>query len=204
MIKPVIIGNPRPLTQADMALLREKRAEPRVERFRDSHHQVALLFAMGHRVQEIIEITGYSYNRIRTLHLDPAFQDLISRKRDKVEAAHIDANVAGTSMSLQGRQAALRHLLQHFEELDEVGETMGPKTALAIFEGLADRTGMGRHTTQTNVNVELASELEERIRKFNAMKQIEAGPAVQTSRAPPQAAVSAERVAQPLPFKRRM
>jgi len=170
-------------------------------KFRDAHHQVALLFAMGHSIETVMEITGYSYGRITTLRGDPAFQDLIARKREKVEATHIDANEAGYAEMTRLRQGYLRHLGQHLEEADEAGETVSPKTALAIAVEMADRTGLVRHSTNTQVQIQLGTELEERIRKFNAMRQIEAQPTPQTSVEPK--LVAAAPAPPPLPFKRR-
>jgi len=176
MKKPIHIGPVRELTQAETAMLRERRAMPRIAKLRDAHHQVALLFAMGHTPYEVRDITGYSYERVRTLHADPAFQDLIARKREKVEQTHMDAQAAFAAESVRLRQAAVRHLAQFYEEADEAGETVSPKTSLAIAVEMADRTGFGRHTSSTNVNVAIGEELEERIRKFNAMKQVEVLP----------------------------
>src|SRR5215468_8388917 len=198
---PVTIGQVRELTQADTALLRERRATPKITKFRDAHHRVALLFALGHTTGEVMTVTGYSYERLRTLQSDPAFQDLVAKKREKAEQAHIDANAEYTTLSTWLRQAAARHLAQYFEELDEAGETVSPKTALAIAVEMADRTGFGRHTTSTNVNVGIGLELEERIRKFNALKQVEAVPSPQTSVQPKPAVLPP--VTAPLPFKRR-
>src|SRR5258707_526632 len=93
--KPEILSV-RPLTREDLALVIEKRADGEgrpiqgaVRRFRDPHHRVARLFASGLRMNEVVERCGYSYQRVHTLSTDPAFQELIAKYREKVDAAFV-------------------------------------------------------------------------------------------------------------------
>src|SRR5438046_2040789 len=79
---PEVIGV-RPLTQADLALPRGK--APAVKRFRDSHHRVARLVAMGLRPGAVSIASGYSRVRISILLSDPAFQELVVGYRNDVD-----------------------------------------------------------------------------------------------------------------------
>ena len=93
--KPEILSV-RPLTREDLALVVDKRLgddgrpiNGAVRRFRDPHHRVARLFASGLRVGEVVERSGYSYNRVKTLYDDPAFQQLIAKYREKVVSSFV-------------------------------------------------------------------------------------------------------------------
>ena len=82
----------RELVREDLSALKEKRAlGPAVARFRDPHHRLARLFAVGLRYEDICAKSGYSYNRISSLARDPAFQDLIASYRDKVDKAFVQS-----------------------------------------------------------------------------------------------------------------
>ena len=90
--KPEIL-KVRPLTREDLGSIVEKRpglvGTSVVKRFRDPHHRVARLFALGLRIQEVADRSGYSYNRVFTLSQDPAFQQLIAKYREKVDASFV-------------------------------------------------------------------------------------------------------------------
>lgn len=166
----VLVGPPRQLLPADTPMLRERRATPKVKKFREAHHRLALLIAQGHTTDAITKLTGYSYSRVSTLMMDPAFQDLVAQKRALVDQDQLDADSAYREEIMKARMAAARHLNQYIEEMDETDETMPVRTALAINEFTADRTGFGKHTTSTNLNANWSVTLEDRIRKFNKLK----------------------------------
>lgn len=170
LAKPVLVGPARQLTPGDTPQLREPRSVPKVKKFREAHHRLAMLMAQGHTLADVIKLTGYSTGRISTLQQDPAFIDLVAQKRALVEQDQLDADQEYRAAIMQARMAAVRHVNQYIEEMDETDETMPIRTALAINEFTADRTGFGKHTTSTNLNANWSVTLEDRIRKFNKLK----------------------------------
>src|SRR6266403_1057096 len=188
--KPEILSV-RPLTREDLGLILEKRADGEgrpiqgaVRRFRDPHHRVARLFAAGLRVQEVADRSGYSYQRVHTLSTDPAFQELIAKYREKVDAAFI-ANAdefyeqATSNMRMAERQIAER--LEAAE--DEDGSPIPLKTLVDISGDRMDRFGYGKRQTNLNVNADFASLLEKAIARSG--KTIEATAIPSPRLAPP-------------------
>jgi hypothetical protein len=165
------IKSVRALTKEDLPKLGEKRRDiGRVQRFRDSHHRVARLYARGYKTHEIMMMTGYSYQRLATLSGTPAFQDLIAgyRLEDVMEEERDEVEY----LQRRAMLASLRHMNDHYDELDEVGELMPAKTALAIAADCADRLGYSRHTKSTvDVNV-YADRLDKAIRIANGVDLI--------------------------------
>jgi hypothetical protein len=193
-----MVGMARELKPEDTPQLRAPRAVPKVRKFREAHHRLAMLLAQGHDLAAITKLTGYSTTRITTLGQDPAFQDLVAQKRALVEKDQLDADAEYRSEILRARSAAIRHVNQYIEETDELDETLPVRVALAINEFAADRTGFGKHTTSTNQNVNWTVTLEERIRKFNRLKTADP----KTIELP--AIAGPERQATIAPFKRRI
>jgi len=190
--KPEILSV-RPLTREDLGLILEKRADGEgrpiqgaVRRFRDPHHRVARLFAAGLRVQEVADRSGYSYQRVHTLSTDPAFQELIAKYREKVDASFV-ANVdefyeqATSNMRMAERQIAER--LEAAE--DEDGSPIPLKTLVDISGDRMDRFGYGKRQTNLNVNADFASLLEKAIARSG--KTIEANAIPGNSLPPPKA-----------------
>jgi hypothetical protein len=172
LAKPVLIGLARELSPEDTPQLRAPRAVPKVRKFREAHHRLAMLMAQGHDGASIMKLTGYSSGRISSLGQDPAFQDLVAQKRALVEKDQLDADATYREEILRARMAAIRHVNQYIEETDELDETIPIRVALSLSEFTADRTGFGKHTTSTNQNVNWTVTLEERIRKFNRLKTV--------------------------------
>jgi hypothetical protein len=192
-----MVGQARVLVPEDTPQLREPRAVPKVRRFREAHHRVAMLIAQGHKLDDVCKLTGYSASRISTLSQDPAFVDLVAQKRALVEQDQLDADSEYRKEIMRARMASIRHVNQYIDETDELDETLPIRVALAINEFAADRTGFGKHTSSTNTNVNWTVTLEERIRKFNKIKEaktIEASPAL----------AGPDKQATVTPFKRRI
>lgn len=151
----------RELQRDELVRLHEKRAKiPLVTRLRDSHHRIARLFASGLRPAEVAERSGYSYNTICNYHGDPAFQELIAHYRKMVDEAYVVAQDAYHDLATRNMLAAERHISDHIAELDEKGELLPVRTALAISADKADRFGYGKKQTNLNVNVDFAKNLE--------------------------------------------
>src|SRR5882724_1517824 len=182
--KPEILSV-RPLTREDLALIPEKR-EPIhgiVRRFRDPHHRVARLFASGLRVGEVVERSGYSYNRVKTLHDDPAFQQLIAKYREKVDSAFIANADEFYDLATANMRKAETMIAERLEKAEEEDIDLPLKTLVDISGDRMDRFGYGKRQTNLNVNADFASLLEKAIQRSG--KTIEANAAPGNSLTPP-------------------
>ena len=164
----------RSLTREDLALVLEKRpiVQGVVRRFRDPHHRVARLFAAGIRIDEVVERSGYSYQRVWTLQQDPAFQELIAKYREKVDAAFV-ANVDDYyELATSNMRKAEAQIAEKLEQAEEEGSLLPTRDLIAISRDAADRFGYGKRQTNLNVNADFASLLEKAIARSG--KTIEA------------------------------
>jgi len=183
--KPIPIGQPEPLIAADLERLKEQRYTPSTpQKLRDSHHMIARLSASGLRGYQIAERMGYSSVRVNDLLNSPAMEELVAKYRAKVDEAFVE-NVDGFfEIATRNMLAAERHIADHISDLDEAGELLPVRTALAISRDAADRFGYGKKSQQTNINVDFASALEKAIaRSGKVIEGTSAQPT--TSRASP-------------------
>lgn len=157
----------RQIERDELGRLLEPRAKPQasIGKIRDSHHMAARLLAAGLRVYEVAERTGYSAQSITRFQSVPAFQELMAHYRSIADEAYAKVHDQYQTASLANMLAAERHIADHIAELDEAGELLPVKTALAISADKADRFGYGKKTTNLNVNVDFAKNLEGMIRR---------------------------------------
>lgn len=171
----------RPLTRDDLSLIVEKR-EPgnrsggsAVTRFRDPHHRLARLFAAGLKTGEVAERSGYSINRVSQLRTDPAFEELIAKYREKVDAAFVENVDEFYETATANMRVAERMIAERLEEADDEGGSPIPlKTLVDISADRMDRFGYGKRQTNVNVNVDFAKQLEDAIARSGKAKVIEA------------------------------
>lgn len=133
------------------------------QRFRDPHHRVARLFASGLRIGEVTERCGYSYQRVHTLHADPAFQNLIAKYRDQVDAAFVKNADDFYDQATSNMRKAEAMLAEKLEMAEEAGEHLPTRDLIAISGDRMDRFGYGKKQTNLNVNADFASLLEKAI-----------------------------------------
>lgn len=156
----------RELSRDELVRLHERRAaSPTIKVIRDSHHQLARLTALGLDRREICEQTGYSYNRLAVLAVDPAFKELVAEKRKTIDQAFAASADVYADLATRNMIAAERHIADQLDQLDAEGELLPIKTALAISRDAADRFGYGKRNTQLNVNVDFAKNLEGMLRR---------------------------------------
>lgn len=155
----------RPMTKDDVALCLEKRpyAAGAVSRFRDPHHRVARLFAAGLRTAEVVERSGYSYQRVWTLSQDPAFQELIAKYRDKVDSAFVRNADEFYETATANMRKAERMIAEKLDRADEEELEIPLKTLVDISADRMDRFGYGKRQTNLNINADFASMLEKAI-----------------------------------------
>lgn len=178
--RPMMIGKVLPLTRADIASLIEaplNRTQASIAKLRQSHHHIARYAAYALDHAKIAALTGYSENRICTLLQAPAVQELVALYRARIEesqAPNLDAYLEAKTRNML---AAERHISDHIEELDEAGELLPLKTALAISADGADRLGYSKRQV-INHNHEFASQLEKAIARSRRANAVEAPPIV--------------------------
>lgn len=206
----IYIGKPKPLARADLDRLKEGGRNPQgtIARIRDSHHMIARLTALGLKPKVIAERLGMSRTRVTQLQGAPAMVELIARYRERVDE-QFDSNAdAFFETASQNMLAAQRHIADRFAELDEEGELMPVREALAVASDAADRVGYGKRSTNVNINMDFAAQLERAIdrsskaRIINATAEVEPKKLVvqpRSSQTPPTPRVEA----QPQPFLRR-
>lgn len=206
--QPIPIGQPEPLIAADLERLKSPRyVASTPQKLRDSHHMIARLAATGLRPFQIAERVGYSMVRVRDLLASPAMEELVAQYRKKVDEAFVESADAFFTLATNNMMAAERHISDRIAELDEAGELLDVRTALAVSRDAADRFGYGKKTQNLNINVDFASQLERAIQRSGKTIDSVAGPATPaqlpaaspptTSRPTPRAAT------QPQPLIRR-
>lgn len=165
-LKPIPIGTPAPLSVNDLSRLHEgDRTGRTVQRLRASHHKIARLAAYGFTNKAIAAHTGYTKERVGQLLGSPAMKELVAVYMEKLEEREAENLDAYLDMKTANMIAAERHIADHIAELDEAGELLPVKTALAISSDGADRTGYGKRQTNLNINADFASMLEKAIKR---------------------------------------
>ena len=173
--KPIPIGQPEPLVLADLERLKETRYTATTpQKLRDSHHMIARLRAAGLRNFQIAERMGYSVVRITALLSSPSMEELVAQYRVKVDESFVENIGEFYQVATQNMIAAERHISDHIAELDEQGELLPVRVALAIASDGKDRFGPSKKSQQTNINVDFAAALEKAIARSG--KQIEGTP----------------------------
>jgi len=147
-----------------------------IERFRHSHHNIAMLFAAGLTIQEVSRRTGFTPRRLSMLIDDPTFIELIEHYRKPyVENLH---NAIGDAIVDMGfaQTSSLRQIIDQLEDADETGELIPLQILIKIHSEMADRIGLSKHTIKTVLNVDFATALDraiERSGKAHELKLVE-------------------------------
>lgn len=151
-----------PLTPEHMLALRDRSAAAgRLQKLRDSHHNVCRLAALGLGTAEIAARTGYSTARIsQLLNNNPAVQDLIAQYRADVDQSWKDSVGEYSALGMSNMMKAERQIADHLDRADEADEPLPIRELISIARDAADRFGYGKKTTNLNINVDFAARLE--------------------------------------------
>lgn len=184
--KPRPVLGIRELSKDDLLTLEVKRDTPVVQRFRDSHHMVARLSALGLRADTVAERCGFSRSRVLTLWADPAFKELIAHYRKLVTEDYKEAVEDFISLATINMMKAERMLADKLDEADSLGETLSTRELVTIVSDRADRVGFGKKQTNINVNVDFAAKLTKAIERASKartldLKPVDAGAATPSS-----------------------
>ncbi len=142
-----------------------------VERFRESHHAVAMMFAAGMTPSMIRQKTGYSTRRLTLIYNNPAFQDLIKIKAKRIEERWEEKIDAFTDLGLTNMIAAERQLHDKIAQADDEGEFLPTRDLISIVADRADRFGYSKHSVVKHEH-DFAAALDRAIAR-SGVKQIE-------------------------------
>ena len=157
-----------------------------IERFRESHHAVARMFASGMTPSMIRQRTGYSFRRLTLLSADPTFQQLIAhyaRQVDEAWNANLDTYL---DLGMGNMIRAESQIAEHLDRSEDTGELLPLGALDRISQGRADRFGYSKHNVIEHKH-DFATMLDRAIArsgKAEAVKLIE-GQAIEVSTPPP-------------------
>jgi len=132
------------------------------------------MVAAGFRTEEILKLTGFSQTRLYQLRGDPAFQELVSAYRDKVDEAFLRGVDEFYETSTSNMLRAERMIEEHLDEADESGEKVSIKTLMALTSDRADRFGYSKKVVNRNENVDFAAMMEAAIKRSGRSNVIDA------------------------------
>ena len=201
------VGPVRELTKSDLEELRKPRAQPAAARFRDSHHMVARLFASGLKATAVAQRTGYSLTRVVQLRNDPSFEELIANYRGMVDESFKENVDDFIELATSNMLKAERQIADRLDQADSEEETLPVRELVAISRDAADRFGYGKKTTNLNLNVDFAAQLDRAIKRSGKVLEINGNAQkVALSPSPPGArsiGAASGRSYSPEPFRRR-
>lgn len=149
-----------------------------IRQYRESHHRIAELIALGWELWKIRRELGISQRRLTLLMSDPAFQELVAYKSQKIQEKidkemDLYATTAVANM-LQSELAVADAIEEHF---DPDGQKISVSMLNKLSQDRADRFGYSKHQTM-KVEHDFASSLDRAIAR-SGMKQIEAQPVIE-------------------------
>ena len=165
----------RSLVPADLEALRPHSARQRLAKLRESHHIIARLLASGLTHREVAHEAGYNHSRVSILAADPSMKELISTYRAEDTEAWRESRDEYYERIHRVGAKALRQVEDQLDDADEDGTAIPINRLLAIADSASDRIGYQKRTTNVNVNVDFAKNLEAAIAR--SRKTIEHEPA---------------------------
>jgi len=145
-----------------------------VQQFRESHHRIAQMLAMGCTPSFIRQHTGVSHRRLTLLQADPTFNELIVHYEQKTKEIFEETQQTYADLMSSNMLSGERHVRDHFEQAEDNGELIPILTANRISQDRADRLGFGKNST-VQVKHDFASLLDRAIAR--STKVIEHDPA---------------------------
>lgn len=149
------------LTKAGIAL----------DQYRERHHAVARLVAIGATQDHIRRQTGISYRRMTILMADPSFKELVAGYRTRVDEAW-NRNV-DTFLDLgMGNMILTESMItDQLEEADEKGESIPLLTLNRLSQDRADRFGYPK-TSQVEHKHDFAALLDRAIERSGKAREV--------------------------------
>ena len=141
------------------------------ELFRESHHAVARMLAIGMSLSMIRQRTGRSARSISLLLADPSFQELIAIYSERVDEKWEEVTDRYLDLGISNMIRAESLIADKLEADDEVPITVLDK----ISQGRADRFGYSKNST-LRVEHDFASALDKAISRSDKARVIEHQP----------------------------
>ena len=116
-----------------------------IERFRESHHTIARMFAAGMTPAMIRRNTGISMRRLTLMWNDPTFQELIEILRRRYNEKFDEAVDTYRDLSFGNMIESELQVQDHLAEARERGELVPLPHLLKITSDRADRLGYSKH-----------------------------------------------------------
>ncbi len=157
--------------------LPDSERKPALQRIKERHRLLAKYVAGGLTRYEVAARMDMCPERVGQLMLDPAMQNLIAGFRDHQhvrEMAGLNELDLLRNISIHNATRAamaMRDSLDYYEDADE---RMPVRESAKIFEIAADRVGFGKHSTNLNVNVDFAAQLDQAIDRSRSARTISA------------------------------
>lgn len=135
---PIHYGQPRPLTEADIASMWDatnsgQRGAPRIKTLRYNHHLLAKAVASGKTLLECSQLCGLTVYRISDLKNDPAFQELVSFYAEELNEVYVDVHQRMAALGT----SVLEELQERFEEEPD---KFTKRELMELFTTMADRS----------------------------------------------------------------
>lgn len=158
------------LTQHDLDQLADApNLEPRVpiKKIRSQHHALARAVASGLTIKQAAVMVSYSPEHVAHLQSDPTFKELVAFYADKQREIFYDASQRMAGLA----EDAIAELSDRI--LNEPSK-VPLESLMEIVKIAADRSGLGPQSKSTvNVNIGIASRLEEARRRMKLVNEIE-------------------------------
>ena len=149
------------------------------ERFRQSHHAIAGMFARGFTASKISRLTGRSMRSLGLLYNNPMFQELIVQKGkayERIEEEFIERAVEDeyTNKAINDKIALTTGMmkLDMLEAKLDAGEYPSFRDVHLLHADALDRSGFSKHT-QVHHTHDFASTLDRAIRRSNKTKEVQ-------------------------------
>lgn len=171
---PKVIGV-RPLTREDMLALQAPRpVQNRPKALRETHHRLARMVAAGMRTDEILHLTGFSYTRYHTLKHDPAFAELVTQYRGKVDEAWERSLDEVYETETSNLRRMVHMVADHLDEAEETNVKIPLKELFIGIGDRADRFGYSKKIVNRNENLDFAKMMEQVARASGRSNVIDA------------------------------
>lgn len=138
----------RELTLEDLAAPQTRPAlapKSSIDRILGFHHAQARMIAEGKTLGQIAAVLGTSVNRLNTLLVDPAFEELVEYYRSQLEDVYLNTHMKASQVA----RLAMDRLM---ERLEVDSEKISTNQLREIAQGMLDRTDLPPKAANAQIN----------------------------------------------------
>jgi hypothetical protein len=157
-----------------LALQSPRPPQNRPKAMRETHHRLARMVATGMRTEEILHLTGFSYSRYHTLKHDPAFTELVTQYRGKVDEAWERSLDEVYEVETSNLRRMVHMVADHLDEAEETNVKIPLKELFIGIGDRADRFGYSKKIVNRNENLDFAKMMEQVARASGRSNVIDA------------------------------